>query len=275
MSFMGQKNEDEDDDGDDDDKSSENVESLEKHESLSQPLSLREHEAAEGDVEERKVETLKIEERQDESSEKNNLVSEKSVETDIALSEEAESIVEKTIIGIFEEATAIAMEQSEPSVDHGSLKDSGSTEHKSTSSQDQVTVTVPESNEVDVNLELQKTENELKKQEEETTQEVSTVEARSVTSDDASEMVLNESNINDKVDIEEQVTSEHQADIKEQEVSSERKLSDDGDSVVELEKVKKEMKLMETALLGAARQAQVHKVLPLVYDVLVLAFFIT
>ncbi|KAI3455446.1 hypothetical protein Pfo_012109 [Paulownia fortunei] len=44
--------------------------------------------------------------------------------------------------------------------------------------------------------------------------------------------------------------------VKEERLSTMRNSSDIADSVAELEKVKKEMKMMETALLGAARQAQ-------------------
>nr|GFB18581.1 golgin candidate 5 [Tanacetum cinerariifolium] len=46
-----------------------------------------------------------------------------------------------------------------------------------------------------------------------------------------------------------------QADIKEQS-SPGKSVSENSDLVVELEKVKKKMKSMETTLLGAARQAQ-------------------
>lgn len=48
----------------------------------------------------------------------------------------------------------------------------------------------------------------------------------------------------------------HEIDVKEQRLSSGSNSSDVTDSVVELEKLKKEMKMMETALQGAARQAQ-------------------
>ncbi|XP_048328426.2 golgin candidate 5 isoform X2 [Ziziphus jujuba] len=47
-----------------------------------------------------------------------------------------------------------------------------------------------------------------------------------------------------------------ETDIKEQGLSSGTNASDTSDSIRELEKVKKEMKMMESALLGAARQAQ-------------------
>ncbi|CAN4098344.1 unnamed protein product [Withania somnifera] len=48
----------------------------------------------------------------------------------------------------------------------------------------------------------------------------------------------------------------HEVDVKEQRLSSGSNSSDVTYSVVELEKLKKEMKMMETALQGAARQAQ-------------------
>ncbi|KAI7986853.1 Golgin candidate 5 [Camellia lanceoleosa] len=57
------------------------------------------------------------------------------------------------------------------------------------------------------------------------------------------------------VDLNEQA-SDYEPDIKEQRVSSGSSASVIADSVVELEKLKREMKMMETALQGAARQAQ-------------------
>ncbi|XP_028127397.1 golgin candidate 5-like [Camellia sinensis] len=57
------------------------------------------------------------------------------------------------------------------------------------------------------------------------------------------------------VDLNEQA-SDYEPDIKEQRVSSGSSTSVIADSVVELEKLKREMKMMETALQGAARQAQ-------------------
>ncbi|XP_019247266.1 PREDICTED: golgin candidate 5 isoform X2 [Nicotiana attenuata] len=50
--------------------------------------------------------------------------------------------------------------------------------------------------------------------------------------------------------------NDHETDVKEQRLSSGSNSSDVTDTVVELEKLKKEMKMMETALQGAARQAQ-------------------
>ncbi|GMQ08606.1 hypothetical protein CsSME_00052259 [Camellia sinensis var. sinensis] len=57
------------------------------------------------------------------------------------------------------------------------------------------------------------------------------------------------------VDLNEQA-SDYEPNIKEQRVSSGSSTSVIADSVVELEKLKREMKMMETALQGAARQAQ-------------------
>ncbi|XP_075075039.1 golgin candidate 5 isoform X2 [Nicotiana tabacum] len=50
--------------------------------------------------------------------------------------------------------------------------------------------------------------------------------------------------------------NDHETDVKEQRLSSGSNSSDVTDTLVELEKLKKEMKMMETALQGAARQAQ-------------------
>ncbi|XP_043704554.1 golgin candidate 5-like [Telopea speciosissima] len=53
-----------------------------------------------------------------------------------------------------------------------------------------------------------------------------------------------------------QRTSDFESDTKEQRLSSGTNLTDSADSMVEMEKVKMEMKMMEAALQGAARQAQ-------------------
>ncbi|KAI3716331.1 hypothetical protein L6452_23592 [Arctium lappa] len=263
-------------------------ESLENHESSSPPSSYRENEMTEAD-DQANFETLKPEEHQGHPSETNNLVSEEAdsgADTNITFSEEAESTIEKPVgsnIGI-EEATTAATDQSEveadsqaqPSVNHaeqlefldrarhmessefGSSKDFGSPELESRNSEDQVVGNTHEPNEVDDGID------ELKRQEEETVREVGDEthrrEAQSATSDevsdDAPERVLEVVNTSAKVKIVDEQASEHEADKKEQQQGSGSRLSDDVVSVVELEKVKKEMKLMETALLGAARQAQ-------------------
>lgn len=58
------------------------------------------------------------------------------------------------------------------------------------------------------------------------------------------------------VEVDQQV-NDYETDIKEQQLSSRLNVSGSSDSMLELEKVKREMKMMETALQGAARQAQV------------------
>lgn len=57
------------------------------------------------------------------------------------------------------------------------------------------------------------------------------------------------------VEVDQQV-NDYETDIKEQQLSSRLNVSGSSDSMLELEKVKREMKMMETALQGAARQAQ-------------------
>ncbi|KAG8643417.1 golgin candidate 5 isoform X2 [Manihot esculenta] len=82
-----------------------------------------------------------------------------------------------------------------------------------------------------------------------------------VLSDEASETVSDESDVNVKTVGDVRQVNDGEIDAKEQRLSSERlssasNVSDSLDSLVELEKVKMEMKMMETALQGAARQAQ-------------------
>ncbi|XP_062154659.1 golgin candidate 5 isoform X2 [Alnus glutinosa] len=79
-------------------------------------------------------------------------------------------------------------------------------------------------------------------------------------SDEASAMVSDlvspENHAIDKaVEVDQQV-NDNETDIKEQQLSPGLNVSDSSDSMLELEKVKREMKMMETALQGAARQAQ-------------------
>ncbi|KAI8019698.1 Golgin candidate 5 [Camellia lanceoleosa] len=78
--------------------------------------------------------------------------------------------------------------------------------------------------------------------------------------DEASEMVSEPvSHENDTIAREVELyqqASDYEPDVKEQRVSSGISASDIADSVVELESLKREMKMMETALQGAARQAQ-------------------
>ncbi|MFS7980838.1 putative TATA element modulatory factor 1, TATA binding protein [Helianthus anomalus] len=257
MSFIGKKDEEEHAE------SSENSESAEKHESSSHPLTSAEHESDETDV------NAKTISEHGESS----IIEELAQELHNIVMEEAESRAETNIVDeLAHEITAIALEtdnakkpnieiSEKPSVDRpDQLESHKSTEHESTSSEDQVAGTAPESNEVAA-------KNEQKdREEEETVPEVSAVERVAVAADvagevsetdgkepgDASEMVAevvsSYGNTND--------ASEHETEVKEQVSSSGRNLSENSDLMAELEKVKKEMKLMETVLLGAAKQAQ-------------------
>ncbi|KAJ8755898.1 hypothetical protein K2173_024443 [Erythroxylum novogranatense] len=79
-------------------------------------------------------------------------------------------------------------------------------------------------------------------------------------SDEAPGMVLEsvsgESDALVKALVEDKQLSDPEVDTKEQRLSSGSNVTDEVDYVLELEKLKQEMKMMETALLGAARQAQ-------------------
>ncbi|XVF26777.1 hypothetical protein REPUB_Repub14bG0047800 [Reevesia pubescens] len=73
----------------------------------------------------------------------------------------------------------------------------------------------------------------------------------------ASESVFLENDANTKRDEEHQETNDSETVAKEElRLSTATSMSDSADSVLELEKVKMEMKMMESALQGAARQAQ-------------------
>ena len=76
-------------------------------------------------------------------------------------------------------------------------------------------------------------------------------------SDAVPEFVANENNSSVKTDGMDQHVDDIQRDIREVSLRSGTSASDNQDSLHELEKVKTEMKMMESALLGAARQAQV------------------
>lgn len=67
------------------------------------------------------------------------------------------------------------------------------------------------------------------------------------------------SEVDDSVEVIQQLNNAHacETDVQEQRLSSLSNVSDTVDAAQELETVKKEMKMMETALQGAARQAQV------------------
>ncbi|KAL8189325.1 hypothetical protein R6Q57_028891 [Mikania cordata] len=256
MSFIGKKDEEEDA------KSSENFESSEKHESSSHPLTSPEHETdghskTTSEHGESDIITLNPEEHQ---------------EINTTVSEEAKNRAESDIVDdLAQEIADIALKTNhtqklnvgtseEPSVDHPDKLESPkhkSTEHEPTSSEDQATS--PESNEIALSLDLQKTVNEPKKREEETTQEVSKIERVEVSADVAGEVSKPSIQVSDDEmasSYGNTNTSEHETGIKKQLSSSGRNLFEKSDSMGELEKVKKEMKLMETALLGAAKQAQ-------------------
>ncbi|XP_071686253.1 golgin candidate 5-like [Rutidosis leptorrhynchoides] len=71
-----------------------------------------------------------------------------------------------------------------------------------------------------------------------------------------SELVLKEENVNTEVQILHELAGDNPSNFKEQSSVSESNSSDNTAYALELEKVTREMKMMETALLGAARQAQ-------------------
>ena len=243
--------------------SSEKLEPLEKHESSSPPSSSRENETTEADDQEN-FKSLKPKEHQGGPPlETDNLVSEESeklAETNI---EEPKSITEKPVgsnIGISEEATTTATNEIETESNVNSAeqlefqhKEFGSSKDlKSKNADDQVVGNAHEPIEMNDGIDLQKTEEEAER-------EVSGLrnEAESdvKVSDDVAKMVVEVVNTSAKVEI---ADGEHEADKSEQQERFGSDLCDDAGSVVELEKVKKEMKSMEAALLGAARQAQVH-----------------
>nr|XP_043623767.1 golgin candidate 5 isoform X2 [Erigeron canadensis] len=281
MSFMGQKDDNDDDDNDEDGvKPSENVGSEEIHESSSTPLSSsREREMdgtgdqgdathEEGDL---KVETLKAVEGQEAKdmvlvSEEAHCGKEKSVDGNVIIDEQVDKVVDDSAVDVNvllpEEASGVVEELS--AVDHAErleFPDQNPTEHGQTSSEDQVSVIALEKTEVGpILLDLQQSEDESKRQQEaEIKQEVSAVETVESSSDvvDGGKPSLQVSDDAPEI-VCEMVSNatEHQAGVNEQGSSLERILPDNADSMAELEKVKRDMKLMETALLGAARQAQ-------------------
>ncbi|XP_062089223.1 golgin candidate 5 [Humulus lupulus] len=75
-------------------------------------------------------------------------------------------------------------------------------------------------------------------------------------SEAASELISNENNTFVKPACADQLVDDKQKDTREQHLMSGTNTSDPTDFAFELERVKKEMKMMETALQGAARQAQ-------------------
>ncbi|GKB99454.1 golgin candidate 5 [Tanacetum coccineum] len=232
-------------------------------------------------------------------------IADKPLETNDALTKDAVDVADRSVetnILVSEEATKSEGEadvQSELRVDHAEQSESvdPSSEvvplKKTESIQDESTNFVdPELNEAHHAPNLQKDEDELKTQSEETSHEVSTVEvlepsydsqAGNVTERDdvqsvtaitveedqphllqgsgdvsvmVSEVVSKEESATAKAYIPGQLASDNQIDVKEHRLSSESNPFENADSKLELEKVTREMKMMETALLGAARQAQ-------------------
>ncbi|GJW94457.1 hypothetical protein Tco_0174129 [Tanacetum coccineum] len=201
------------------------------------------HNLASVEADDKSVETSKI------ISEQADEVTDAHLETNIALPEEAESRIKKSVaknVDKSKEANITAMEQSdvdtglqaEPTADHveqlevPEVPDQKSTEHESIISSDDQEEIVREISAIegaDMSFEVTGEEGKPSIQ----------------VLDDTSKIVGNECNTN---------ASEHQADIKERS-SPGKSVSENSDSVVDLEKVK-EMKSMETTLLGAARQAQ-------------------
>nr|XP_043635693.1 golgin candidate 5-like [Erigeron canadensis] len=252
----------------------------------------------------------------------NSDVAGKPLETNVAITEDAENVAgkyavtdivisEQKITPVANNSEAVAEaeidSQDQLSLGHndqsefldlnsegGSLKKSESIQDEPTDFPDQVIGTF-ELNEVHHVPDLQKDENALKIESEETSHEISAAEVvkpsydgqdikvtvlngvQSVTLDVANaaeegqlhlsessrgismmvpEVGSKEENANAEAHIPGQLISENQSDINEELANSENNLSHSADSARELEKVTREMKMMETALLGAARQAQ-------------------
>ncbi|KAI3512613.1 hypothetical protein L1887_19929 [Cichorium endivia] len=197
----------------------------------------------------------------------------KLLETSLTVSEDTEDIAEKssaTNIVISDVATTTAANHSE---EVGPLEKSESIQDESASFSEQV-IGTPEVNEVDPVPDLQK--DETKTESEEASENVS---ADSHEGEDGNVTELNgvQSVTHEKTEVAEEGQLEKSDDvanvmvpeavqkeddekaevnIKEEHLISESNSSNNAISMVELEKVTREMKMMETALLGAARQAQ-------------------
>ncbi|XP_076921572.1 golgin candidate 5-like [Bidens hawaiensis] len=283
MAFMGQKSEDD------------TAESIEKVESSGpqSSSSAKEKEVPEADnspdfVREESSQTLEHEEHENHPSEtdlsekpqevniiksEDSDVADKPLETDVASTDNAEHIAAKSDIVISEETTVAAAEvdlQAELSVDRAEV--SGFVDNvvsrddsevaslqKSESVQDESTVDqvvgISELNEVHPAPEVKSEEGSHE-------ESVSAVEAVGP-SVDGQTGSLTELNEGQSIKVEEiKVSEEGQLHLLQNsddvsvitsEVISKK---DDSNSIAELEKVTREMKMMETALLGAARQAQ-------------------
>ncbi|CAH1419293.1 unnamed protein product [Lactuca virosa] len=207
-------------------------------------------------------------------------VSDKPLETNISTPEDAENIGEKsaaTNITISDDPQPGSIQNhvlSRDSSEAEPLEKCESIQDESTSFSDQV-VMASELNEVHQAPDLQKDDDGPKTESADTSQEVSAVEVVKPlydgqtgsetleTTEVAEEGQLHSLQSSDDVAavMVPEVVSEKDKEnadihIKEQHPISESNSSSNADSKVELEKVTREMKMMETALLGAARQAQ-------------------
>lgn len=81
----------------------------------------------------------------------------------------------------------------------------------------------------------------------------------------ASEMISEADSHENVLIVDEVQDNKYKTDTKERFARSGNNVSDSGDSVVDMENVKREMKMMETALQGAARQAQVFRLLHFIF----------
>ncbi|XAR67703.1 hypothetical protein NMG60_11002578 [Bertholletia excelsa] len=100
------------------------------------------------------------------------------------------------------------------------------------------------------------TSREPENSEELSTDNLSPVQSSDEVSESVSELVSSENDTIAKTVDSNQQANTYELDLREQHESTGSNASDVADSVVELERLKKEMKMMETAIQGAARQAQ-------------------
>lgn len=302
MSFMGQK--------DEEDRSS--SEPLEKPESSRSPSSLAEKEGVENDdlanstteqavpVEDANEETTKIDVHPDPLA-----------GTGIAIPEEANKVaahhgeveadsqgaveLSEPIVDNIEESHSLDHIQQSESSEKGSIETSGSVEAESMVAGDQVETNALVPLELYNSIDLEKSTDAPKAQEEETAEKISLVQvedasndrqvvnetwprvSQSTTSDKTEsaeagdlhivqrsdetidmvpELVSHQDNTSARAQEVSHRAGDYESDAREQRLSSGSNSSDTADSVLELEKVKREMKMMEAALQGAARQAQ-------------------
>ncbi|PWA98336.1 TATA element modulatory factor 1 DNA binding protein [Artemisia annua] len=191
---------------------------------------------------------------------------------------EAENMAEipvETCISTSNKANAITDSYTEAEADSQTRPSVNDAVEKSA---DQVETTSPEINDVQTAFNLHKSEHEPNIKDKVTTHEDEEMESKPLgsqtlpesvekgqsqlltSSDDTSEMlsdvVSKEDNENAEVNIVKQLACDDERFEKEHLPSLGSNLHDNADSTVYMEKVKKEMKTMEAALLGATRQAQ-------------------